>query len=58
MKKKVYFHTINIDKKTMGIKTFYLTKGKIRIMLGFKSGSWENQGNSAVSLTFLFLLSN
>ena len=49
---KVYFYSINIDKKTIGIKTFYLTKGKIRIRLGFKSGNWGNQGNSAVSLTF------
>ena len=36
--------------KTMGIKTLYLTKGKIRIRQGFKSGNWGNQGNSAVSL--------
>ena len=36
-KKKKY--TIN-DKKTMGIKTLYLTEGKIRIRQGFKSGNW------------------
>jgi len=27
-------------KKTMGIKTLYLTEGKIRIRQGFKSGNW------------------
>ena len=37
-------------KKTMGIKTLYLTEGKIRIRQGFKSGNWGNQGNTAVSL--------
>ena len=44
-------YTIN-DKKTMGIKTLYLTEGKIRIRQGFKSGNWGNQGNhdSSVSL--------
>ena len=36
-KKKIY--TIN-DNKTMGIKTLYLTEGKIRIRQGFKSGNW------------------
>ena len=46
-KKKKY--TIN-DKKTMGIKTLYLTEGKIKIRQGFKSGNWGNQGNSSVSL--------
>ena len=46
-KKKKY--TIN-DKKTMGIKTLYLTEGKIRIRQGFKNGNWGNQGNSTVSL--------
>ena len=46
-KKKEY--TIN-DKKTMGIKTLYLTEGKNRIRQGFKSGNWGNQGNSSVSL--------
>ena len=46
-KKKKY--TIN-DKKTMGIKTLYLTEGKNRIRQGFKSGNWGNQGNSSVSL--------
>ena len=35
-------YTIN-DKKTMGIKTLYLTEGKIRIRQGFKSGNWRNQ---------------
>ena len=42
-------YTIN-DNKTMGIKTLYLTEGKIRIRQGFKSGNWGNQGNSTVSL--------
>ena len=42
-------YTIN-DKKKMGIKTLYLTEGKIRIRQGFKSGNWGNQGNTAVSL--------
>ena len=46
-KKKKY--NIN-DKKTMGIKTLYLTEGKIKIRQGFKSGNWGNQGNSSVSL--------
>ena len=50
-KKKKY--NIN-DKKTMGIKTLYLTEGKIKIRQGFKSGNWGNQGNSSVSLWFLF----
>ena len=33
-------YTIN-DKKTMGIKSLYLTEGKIRIRQGFKSGNWR-----------------
>ena len=31
-------------KKTMGIKTLYLTEGKIRIRQGFKSGNWGKSG--------------
>ena len=56
MKKRKYiFIPLTLIKKPMGIKTFYLTKGKIRIRLGFKSGNWGNQGNSTVSLTlFIF----
>ena len=51
---KVYFYSIYIDEKTMGIKTFYLTKGKIRIRQGFKSENCGNQGNSTVSLIFFY----
>ena len=32
----------------MGIKTLYITKANIRIRLGFKSGSWGDQGISTV----------
>ena len=48
-------YTIN-DKKTMGIKTLYLTEGKIRIRQGFKSGNWGIRviAPSGQSLTFLF----
>ena len=55
MKKRKYiFMPLSLIKKTMGIKTFYLTKGKIRIRQGFKSGNWGNQGNSTVSLIFFY----
>ena len=49
MEKKNNIYTIN-DKKEMGIKTLFLTEGKIRIRQGFKSGNWGNQGNSTVNL--------
>ena len=49
MKKKKKIYTIN-DKKTMGIKTLYVTEGKIIISQGFISGNWGNQGNSTVNL--------
>ena len=38
-------------KKKMGIKTLYLTEGKIRIRQGFKSGNWGNQGNHDSSVS-------
>ena len=44
-----YFYIINL-KKTMGIKTLYLTEAEIRIRLCFKSGNWGDQGNSTVIL--------
>ena len=49
MEEKKKIDTIN-DKKTMVIKTLYVTEGKIGIRQGFKSGIWGNQGNSTVSL--------
>ena len=33
----------------MGIKTLYVTEGKIIIRQGFR-GNWGNQGNSTVNL--------
>ena len=41
MEKKNNIYTIN-DKKEMGIKTLFVTEGKIRIRQGFKSGNWGN----------------
>ena len=38
-------------KKKKGIKTLYLTEGKIRIRQGFKSGNWGNQGNHDSSVS-------
>ena len=34
----------------MGIKTLYVTEGKIIIRQCFISGNWGNQGNSTVNL--------
>ena len=34
----------------MGVKTLYINEANIRIRQGFKSGSWGDQGNSAVIL--------
>ena len=41
MEKKNNIYTIN-DKKEMGIKTLFVTEGKIRTRQGFKSGNWGN----------------
>ena len=50
-------YTIN-DKKTMGIKTLYLTEGKIRIRQGFKSGNWGIRVIAPLVSDFFVLLSN
>ena len=50
-------NTIN-DKKTMGIKTFYLTEGKIRIRQGFKSGNWGIRVIAPLVSDFFVLLSH
>ena len=51
MEKKNKIYTINDKKKkTISIKTLYVTEGKIEIRQGFKSGNWGNQGNSTVNL--------
>ena len=50
-------NTIN-DKKTMGIKTFYLTEGKIRIRQGFKSGNWGIRVIAPLVSDFFVLFSN
>ena len=50
-------NTIN-DKKTMGIKTLYLTEGKIRIRQGFKSGNWGIRVIAPLVSDFFVLLSN
>ena len=49
-KKKIYTNNDKKNKKTIGIKTLYVTEGKIGIRQGFKSGNWGNQGNSTVNL--------
>ena len=36
--------------KNNGHQNPLVTEGKIRIRQGFKSGNWENQGNSTVNL--------
>ena len=54
-KKKKY--TIN-DNKTMGIKTLYLTEGKIRIRQGFKSGNWGIRVIAPLVSDFFVLLSH
>ena len=45
-------------KKTMGIKTLYLTEGKIRIRQGFKSGNWGIRVIAPLVSDFFVLLSN
>ena len=50
-------YTIN-DNKTMGIKTLYLTEGKIRIRQGFKSGNWGIRVIAPLVSDFFVLLSN
>ena len=50
-------YTIN-DKKTMGIKTLYLTEGKIRIRQGFKSGNWGIRVIAPSVSDFFVLFSN
>ena len=50
-------NTIN-DNKTMGIKTLYLTEGKIRIRQGFKSGNWGIRVIAPLVSDFFVLLSN
>ena len=50
-------YTIN-DKKTMGIKTLYLTEGKIRIRQGFKGGNWGIRVIAPLVSDFFVLLSN
>ena len=50
-------YTIN-DKKTMGIKTLYLTEGKIRIRQGFKSGNWGIRVIAPLVSDFFVLLSH
>ena len=50
-------YTIN-DKKTMGIKTLYLTEGKIRIRQGFKSGNWGIRVIALSVSDFFVLFSN
>ena len=50
-------YTIN-DKKTMGIKTLYLTEGKIRIRQGFKSGNWGIRVIAPLVSDFFVLFSN
>ena len=50
-------NTIN-DKKTMGIKTLYLTEGKIRIRQGFKSGNWGIRVIAPLVSDFFVLLPN
>ena len=50
-------YTIN-DNKTMGIKTLYLTEGKIRIRQGFKSGNWGIREIAPLVSDFFVLLSN
>ena len=50
-------YTIN-DKKTMGIKTLYLTEGKIRIRQGFKSENWGSRVIAPSVSDFFVLLSN
>ena len=42
----------------MGIKTLYIAEANIRIRLGFKSGSWGDQGNNTVILWLFVLLFN
>ena len=53
--KKIY--TIN-DNKTMGIKTLYLTEGKIRMRQGFKSGNWGTRVIAPLVSDFFVLLSS
>ena len=55
-KRKKY--TINDKKKTMGIKTLYLTEGKIRIRQGFKGGNWGIRVIAPLVSDFFVLLSN
>ena len=50
-------YTIN-DNKTMGIKTLYLTEGKIRIRQGFKSGNWGIRVIAPLVSDFFVLLSH
>ena len=50
-------YTIN-DKKTMGIKTLYLTEGKIRIRQGFKSGHWGIRVIAPLVFDFFCFASN
>ena len=45
-------------KKTMGIKTLYLTEGKIRIRQGFKSGNRGIREIAPLVSDFFVLLSN
>ena len=45
-------------KKTMGIKTLYLTEGKIRIRQGFKSGNWGIRVIAPLVSDFFVLLSH
>ena len=45
-------------KKTMGIKTLYLTEGKIRIRQGFKSGNWGIRVIAPLVSDFFVLLTH
>ena len=57
MEKRKKKYTIN-EKKTMGIKTLYLTEGKIRIRQGFKSGNWGIRVIAPLVSDFFVLLSH
>ena len=57
MEKKNNIYTIN-DKKEMGIKTLFLTEGKIRIRQGFKAEIGEIRVIGLLIFDLIVLLTN